>query len=143
MTEITIKLDKEAIYTEVRKLAGYSGKKKTDATDDVTYDVTHITKKEEEMLDQYWDEAEAVLLDLLKTYYKSGTAETGIVCQMPQNWDENLLETTIKSAQNYMQSYIVSKWFRLNMKDKVEEKAGDAVNQLAELKRKVYYRKRP
>lgn len=142
MTEITITLDKEAIYTEVKKLAAYSGKKQTDATDDVTYDVMHITKAEEEMLDQYWNEAKDTLMDVLKPFVKEITAE-GIMLEMSASWDPNLAPTMQGTVDEAMKSLITEKWFRLNMAKNTELEKADANNKLVELRRKLYWKKRP
>ena len=142
MIEIIITLDKEAIYTEVKKLAAYSGKKQTDATDDVTYDVLHITKAEEEMLDQFYNEAEGVIMDVLKPFVKDITAD-GVKCKMPTIWDPILKGTMQSTVNDVMKSLIAAKWFRINQAKNTEQVYDDANQKLMELKRELYWRKRP
>lgn len=142
MKEIRITLDREAVYAEVRKLAAYSGKKQTDATDDTSYDVMHITKAEEEMLDPYWDEARDVLMDVLKPFYHR-EEDGAIVCMMPQNWDEALEGTVNRTVAQYMKSFVAGRWLRLTAKEKEEEVMADADAKMTELRRKLYWKKKP
>ena len=142
MTEITIKLEKEAIYTEVKKLAAYSGKKQTDATDDVTYDVMHITKAEEEMLDQFYKESEGQLMDVLKPFVKNIT-KAGIILDMPTSWDINLKDTLQDTVNDVIKSLITAKWFRLNIAKNTELEKADANDKMVELRRKLYWKKKP
>lgn len=140
--ETTITLDKTAIYTEVKKLAGYSGKKQTDATDDIMYEVMHITKEEEEMLDQFWHESVALLMDILKPFVKDITS-TNVRLEMPKSWDINMEETLQSTVNDLLTSLIATKWFRLNNAKNTELEKVDADQKMLELRRKLYWKRKP
>lgn len=141
---ITIK--KSDIYTEVAKLAGYGGKKLTDATGDLSYDVMSITTAEEEMLDQFYEAGIDMLTDVLKPFIANISKESDQVtfaCDMPDSWDEKLNDSTSGTANQWMTSYISSKWFRITKKEKEEAEAGDADLKMLELRRKIYWKRKP
>lgn len=166
---LIIIIRKAEIYEEVGKLMAYAGKKQTDATGDTSYDVMHITKAEEEMLDQFFDSAVNELEDTLKTYLEhtrpdaltiiqgkaddeededepeSAAKEPGVtmVCRMPDSWDVELRASTVKTAKEWLASYVASKWLRLTKPDREAAEAGEADNKMSELKRKLYWRRRP
>lgn len=142
MTEITITLDKDTIYKEVKKLAAYSGKKQTDASDDVSYDVMHITKAEEEMLDQFWNEGKGQIMDILKPFVSEIT-EDGVKCNMPTSWDPMLSDTLQSTVNDVLTSLIAAKWFRLNSAKNTDPEKSDAEQKMIELRRKLYWKRKP
>lgn len=143
MKSLDIILNREAIYEDVRRLAGYSGKKTTDTQGDTAYEVMHITKEEEEVLHVFYKEAYATLMDVLKTFLVTEGESGHILCSMPSSWDENLTESVKDTVHEYMVSFVVSKWYRIVKQDKESAELNDASLKMTELRKKLYWKRKP
>lgn len=144
MKSLDILLNHEKILEDVRRLAAYSGKKITDAQGGSAYDVMHITKEEEDVLETFCTEAKATLMDVLKPFLDSDIDKQGhIRCLMPSNWDENLTGTVNDTVHEYMVSYVASKWYRIVNQGKEAAETADANIKMTELRRKLYWKRKP
>lgn len=144
MKSLDIILNRETIFEDVRRLAAYSGKKTTDTQGDTAYEVMHITKEEEEVLQVFYKEAYATLMDVLKPFLVTERVPSGhILCSMPNSWDENLEGSVRDTVHEYMVSFVVSKWFRIVKQDKEAAEINDANAKMIELRKKLYWKRKP
>ena len=149
MTQITIDIKKETVFSEVLKVTGYLGAK--DTADASTYEQIAVSESNYEMLERFLANGETVVTDLLRGYLSSLDMSEGykIVLDLPSNWNTALESDVKQTILNYFVNYVSAQWVRIvkdqtyqvnNHEDKWNQ---DAAGSLAQLRRKVNDRIRP
>jgi len=140
----------DEVYTEVRKVTGYTGHK--GATDGSGYMQLGVKESQYELLDRFRAEAIVnVQYQLRRVIKKVVEAETGIQIelQMPMNWNLGLKPSLVETIKSYVVNYIISKWLRLadnseGVENKPEPKyAADADSLLSNVGTIINSRVRP
>lgn len=161
---LTIEIKKTDIYTEVKKLAAYNGKKQNEATGGQSYETMNITKAEEEMLDQFFASGASMLVDATKAFITKVdsviTTDTGnkdndgqpiyesapglkMTCSMPNSWNAQLADSTEATAKEFMVSWVASKWMRIVKTERETLEVADSDAKMMEYRRKLYWKMKP
>lgn len=141
--EVTFKIDKAEALKEVRRLTAYIGSRKQG--DDGAYVRISATDSDAEMLEQFWKAACAAVTEQFKPFIKSVTNDTyyTVVLDLSNSYDENLNTSVEESLLNFAVSFIVSKWCKITSPDEYESYGADAVANIDDVVRKVYFKKKP
>lgn len=139
---INIDIDKVGIYDRVAKLSGYTGARET--ADSTSYSQTEITPAQYELLDEYWREGCAFLIDAYYTYVsRSEYREDALAVELnvTGNWLGTEASLREESA-SYLEDYIYSRWLEIigNAKSKDFREESDV--HLAGIRRNINRRKR-
>ncbi|WP_321331876.1 hypothetical protein [uncultured Bacteroides sp.] len=150
---ITISIKKAAVYDEVSKLTGYVGSKTVEDTGK-SYDRVFTTDDDKLMLERFWREACNSSTDEFKQFISSVSIPSNVqtiddaevyevVMDMPSSFDA-LLTSSIEGALNsYFVNMITSKWFAISNSQQMEFYRNEALSNGNEVKRKIYFRKKP
>lgn len=144
MIEIVLTADKQQIYEDVARTTGYAGAKMVGDND--AYERMFTTEADREMLERFWTEACNGVTELLKPFITRLSEENGkydVQLELSTMFDAQLKESIEKSMRSYMVLGIVSKWFVLTDKQEAESYGAQAMAMLADMKRKLYYRRKP
>lgn len=141
---INIDIKRASVYESVRKNSAYIGKKSM--VDGVDFEQVRLKVEQDEILDEYWKEAEAGLMAAVKHYlhsYSDNADGLEIVLDMPSNWDAALRESVERDSMQYMVSYILWKWICIADKDNELNKllSAEANNLLGGVSRSMFVRR--
>jgi len=145
---VTYTVDKEDVLKEVRRLTHYVGSRKVGG-DDSTFERISTTESDHEMLDQFWNAACSAATDQLKHFAmsvnndKDGNESYEVVMEMPSQYDTTLNESIEDSLTNFFINLIASKWCKIADQEDEAKYAADALGYMADVDKKMYYRKRP
>lgn len=145
MMEVILNIEKERVYEEVAKTTSYTGAKMTG--DEEAYDRIFTTEEDGEMLDRFWKEACSAAVEQLKPFLvKDESGREGdcvLYLSLSASYSEALTRGVRASMLSYFVLYIVGKWYMFVNKDEAAGYLTDAAGMLADVMRKIYYRKRP
>lgn len=156
MNNVTLTVEKDDVYNEVAKTTAYAGKKMVD--DDKAYERIFTTKSDRSMLERFWDESCNVATDIFKPFISSVSSKVTITAEdntkteveaysvqllMSSAFDTTLTDSILSSLRSFFVASIVAKWFVITNKQEAEPYAKDAVAFMQDVKRKIYYRKKP
>ena len=152
MIEITITVTKADVYDEVAKTTSYSGSKMTD--DKTAYQRIFTTDEDRLMLERFWSESCNAATEQLKPFIVSvSSASDGhavdlthdyvVTLSLSSAFDINLSDSISSGLFSFFVSAIVSKWFKFTNKSEADGYGADALSMLADVMRKIYYRKKP
>lgn len=142
--DITIEINKEDIFKEVKKTTSYAGMKKKFETGD-EYKTVSTTDYDSEMLDRFYTEASSIMADLTRRFLNGVTEDENLSYSltMPSNFDSSLIPSLSDSTRSFFVCYIIAKWFDIaNQADK-ERYAQDADRHKADIQSKLFYRTKP
>lgn len=152
--QITLNIKKASVYDEIAKLTGYVGSKTDEDIVGKTYDRVFTTDDDKLLLERFWREACNSSTDEFKQFISSvsnpsnsqtvdETEVYNIVMNMPSSFDQNLSPSIESSLFSYFVNTIACKWFAISDKAQTEYYKTEALNNGNEVKRKIYYRKKP
>jgi len=149
MVNITLTVDKAAVYEEVAKTTSYIGQKMDD--DATAYDRIFTTDENQEVLERFWVEACNAATEQFKPFIitvsrntEDGKEDTFTVeMEMSSKYDINLTSGINTSLFSYFVSYIVARWNQFTNKKEVDTYVGDAASIMDDIMRKIYWRKKP
>lgn len=143
MTEITITLNKEAVYEEVSQTTSYMGTKSSEGEN---YDTVFTTEEDSNMLERFWNESKNTICNSIKKFILEETEVTGtymIKLQVPDLFDKTLADSIHRSLFSYFVLSITSKWNSLFSKELGAGTMIEAAVHVDAIKRILYHRKRP
>lgn len=143
---VTFTINKDAALREVRRLTAYGGNRKIG--DEGAYLRMSATESDEGMLEQFWKAACSAATEQLMHYAVciANEDEEGVyevVAKMSSLYDTNLNSSIQGSLMNFIVNFIVSKWYKLTSPEDEAKYAADAIGYMADIERKIYFRKRP
>lgn len=149
--EISVGIDKRAVYDEVIKITGYAAYKGStgdEAADSITYERIAANELNDELFDRYFNEATSDVLKearmYLKTqpaYEKEGKKGLYVTLSMPTAWDDSHKDGINTMIQNYYIDHIVSKWMRLTKHEEEKKYTEDSVVELSNIRYELNHRK--
>ena len=140
----TLTVNKADVLKEVNKTTGYIGTKMEE--DKSAYGRIATTEENEEILDRFWDEACTAATDVFKPFissFSSDITKHEVNLNMPSSFDSNLTPSMVISMFSYFVSYIISRWNKFSNKAEVESYAADALGAMDDVRKKLYWRKKP
>ena len=145
--DITLSIKKTDVYDEVAKTTSYVGLKQIDA-DDKLYDRVFTTDADRDLLERFWQEACNAVTDEFKQFIISqpGQTDNGIFTvdmSMPSSFDVNLVSSVEQSLFSFFINLITAKWFSISNKGDAEHYQQEALASGNEVRRKIFYRKKP
>lgn len=141
--EITLKVNKEAVYDEVAKTTEYTGAK---MEDEHAYEVISTTEEDKTMLERFWNECKNMVCNSLKKVLISeveAEGEYSLVLGLSTAFDESLTDSMQRSLFSFFVMNITAKWYTFANKSEATGYATEAATYIDDIMRKVYYKKRP
>lgn len=118
------------------------------------YDRVFTTDADRELLERFWREACSAVTDEFKQFIvsvdtptinqednKSGMYTVGM--SMPSSFDVNLVSSVEQSLLSFFINLITAKWFSISNKGDAEHYQQEALASGNEVRRKIFYRKKP
>jgi hypothetical protein len=147
MPEITIKVDKDAVWEEAMKTSGYTGDKMLSTSEnDNPYDRILITDEDAKSLQQFWQEAVMVANDSLRDMLESASDISGdyeVTLRVSVCYDTVLNKSVESSLKSYFIAAIVGRWYKFANKGEAAEYYAQASAMMENARRMLYSRKRP
>lgn len=151
--DITLNIKKAVVYDEVAKTTAYVGLKQMD-NDSKTYDRVFTTDDDRDMLERFWRESCSSATDEFKQFIISvstpansqiidNTEVYTIEMSMPSSFDEKLVASVELSLMSYFINLITAKWFSISNRGDAEHYQQEASASGNEVRRKIFYRKKP
>lgn len=145
--DITLKIKKIDVYDEVAKTTSYVGLKQIDA-DDKMYERVFTTDADRDLLERFWKEACSAVTDEFKQFIVSSPLQTEedvftVDMSMPSSFDINLVASVEQSLCSFFINMITAKWFSISSKNDAEHYQNEAIASGDEVRRKIFYRKKP
>ena len=152
MIEVSLKVKKRDVYEEIEKITEYTGAKKEG--EEGSYNRIRVTRQDYLALERFWREACDDATSSMTPYLKSvsdNPVTTGVnldndyevILNMSSVFDNNLEKSISDSLFSYFVNSIISNWYKLTNKDEAETAAAEAVSMLADVMRKIVYKKAP
>lgn len=150
MIEIALHIDKANVYDEVAKTTSYTGAKMTE--DEGAYNRIFTTDADRQMLERFWCEACDGATEQFKQFITAVSTQSeedstdkdyDVTLELSNSYDTNLNDSVETSLFSYFVSYIVSRWYKFTNKSEAESYFNDAVGMMDDIRRKIYYRKKP
>lgn len=141
--EITLKVNKEAVYDEVAKTTEYTGAK---MEDEHAYEVISTTEEDKTMLERFWNECKNMVCNSLKKVLISEVeveGEYSLVLGLSTAFDESLTDSMQRSLFSFFVMNITAKWYTFANKSEATGYATEAATYIDDIMRKAYYKKRP
>lgn len=146
MAEITLKVTKADVWSEVAKTTAYTGDKMTGAEAEGAYDRILITDEDQKVLQRFWEEAAAVANDQLKEMLETSSAmssDYSVNLHVSNAYDKVLNNSVQSALRSYFIAAIVARWCKFANKGETEAYANEAAAMMEDVRRKLYSRKRP
>lgn len=155
MIDITISIKKVTVYDEVKKTTEYTASKMSDDQD--AYKRIAAIDSDTILLDRFFNEAIADITDVIKPFIISipsnGTDEDNnkisdvfefsADLQLPNLFEQYLLDSIESTITSYFVNYIVCQWYKFSNKKETQDFKILADNCIVDLRRKIYFRKSP
>ena len=113
---IEITLDRTQTFEQVNKITSYIGSKTKSDQDMMSYAVIATTSYNDELLQNYYDDALNSLATLFKPFLSTTTLEdarTTFTLEMPSNFAAALLNSLQKEVDSFAVDFILSLWLTL------------------------------
>lgn len=113
---IEIILDRTQTFEQVNKITSYIGSKTKSDQDMMSYAVIATTSYNDELLQNYYDDALNSLATLFKPFLSTTTIEdarTTFTLEMPSNFAAALLNSLQKEVDSFAVDFILSLWLTL------------------------------
>lgn len=145
--DITLSIKKIDVYDEVAKTTSYVGLKQIDA-DEKMYERVFTTDADRDLLERFWKEACSAVTDEFKQFIVSSPLKTEedaftVDMSMPSSFDINLVSSVEQSLCTFFINTITAKWFSISSKTDAEHYQQEAIASGDEVRRKIFYRKKP
>lgn len=111
-----ITLDRTQTFEQVNKITSYIGSKTKSDQDMMSYAVIATTSYNDELLQNYYDDALNSLATLFKPFLSTTTIEdarTTFTLEMPSNFAAALLNSLQKEVDSFAVDFILSLWLTL------------------------------
>lgn len=141
--EITLTIDKEAVYEEVAKTTEYTGAK---MADEHAYEMISTTEEDKTMLERFWNECKNTACNSLKRFLIQENESDGVYALtlgLSSAFDENLTESMQRSLFSFFVMNITAKWYTFTNKSEAIGYATEAATYIEDIRRKAFYKKRP
>lgn len=141
--EITLKINKEAVYEEVAKTTSYTGAKMEDGD---AYERIFTTDEDVEMLERFWNECKNLVCNSLKKVLVSETEADGeysLRLGLSTAFDESLTDSMQRSLFSFFVMNITAKWYTFANKSEATGYATEAATYIEDIMRKAFYKKKP
>lgn len=145
MTEITITINKEAVYDEVAQTTSYAGTK-MEGADSKTYDRIFTTESDRSQLERFWDESCVAVCEALKEFVREEKNEKEgftVFLGLSSSFEPSLKQAVRKELFSFFVTNIVCKWYVFTNKKEAGDFAAAAASMLEGVKRKAYHRRKP
>ena len=146
MANFTLTITKSDIYEEVAKTTAYIGAKNKLEDGKSAFDQVFVTDADLTMIERFFNESLDALRNVLKRFVSGGSGVDGTITwqlEMPNRFDDNLLESINSSANSFLVNSIIGKWCGITANDKVKEYADNAAALLLDIKEKAFFKKKP
>lgn len=143
MIEITLTLDKSAVYHEVGQTTSYTGAK---MNDDSAYERIFTTDADDSMLDRFWSESKITIANHLKRVLLEENDLNGVYSLkigVSDSFNESLVESMQLSLFSFFVMNITAKWYTFTNKQEAAGYAAEAATYVDDLMRKVFFKKKP
>lgn len=113
---IEITLDRTQTFEQVNKITSYIGSKTKSDQDMMSYAVIATTSYNDELLQNYYDDALNSLATLFKPFLSTTAVEdarTTFTLEMPNNFAAVLLDSLQKEVNSFAVDFILSLWLTL------------------------------
>ena len=113
---IEITLDRTQTFEQVNKITSYIGSKTKSDQDMMSYAVIATTSYNDELLQNYYDDALNSLATLFKPFLSTTAVEdarTTFTLEMPSNFAAVLLNSLQKEVDSFAVDFILSLWLTL------------------------------
>lgn len=143
--EITLTIDRKAVYSEVEKTTNYTGKKMEDA-DGKAYERVSTTDEDEDLLQRFWDETRAEVAQTLMSVLQGETMlneQYNLTLKVSVAFNQALLPSMKLNLFSYFVQNILAKWFVLANKAEAGEYADKAATLIEDVRQKAFFKKRP
>lgn len=150
MISVTFTVHKADVYNEVAKTTSYTGIKMSGD------DYSRIFTKDEDrmMLERFFNEAANEVTDVLKPFLVTVSDTSPLHCvdltrnyvvslDLSSSYDINLNGSIESSMFSFFTNFIVGNWYKFANKSEAEQYLEQGVNMIVDIKRKIYYRKKP
>lgn len=141
--EITLTVNKEAVYDEVAKTTEYTGAK---MDDEHAYEVISITDEDKAMLERFWSECKNMACNSMKKVLVSevdSDGEYALTLGLSSAFDPSLTESMERSLFSFFVMNITAKWYTFANKQEATVYASEAATYIDDILRKAFYKKRP
>ncbi len=141
--EVTLKINKEAVYDEVAKTTEYTGAK---MDDEHAYEVISTTDEDKAMLERFWNECKNMICNSLKKVLVSEVETEGeysLTLGLSAAFNESLTESMERSLFSFFVMNITAKWYTFANKSEATGYATEAATYIEDIMRKAFYKKRP
>lgn len=146
MANFTLTITKSDIYEEVAKTTAYIGAKNKLEDGKSAFDQVFVTDADLTMIERFFNESLDALINVLKRFISGGSGVDGTITwqlEMPNRFDDNLLESINSSANSFLVNSIIGKWCGITANDKVKEYADNAAALLLDIKEKAFFKNKP
>lgn len=113
---IEITLDRTQTFEQVNKITSYIGSKTKSDQEMMSYAVIATTSYNDELLQNYYDDALNSLVTLFKPFLSATAVEdarTTFTLEMPSNFAAALLNSLQKEVNSFVVDFILSLWLTL------------------------------
>lgn len=142
--DITLKVNKNAVYEEVAKTTSYIGDKMDD--DKNAYNRIFTTDEDKTMLERFWDESKNMICNRIKKVLiaeNDNDGEYSLSLGLSKAFDENLTESMQRSLFSFFVMSITAKWNSFSNKSEVTSYATEAASYIDDIMRKAFHKKKP
>lgn len=151
--DIALNIKKSTVYIEVAKTTSYVGAKMM-AENENAYSQVFTTDDDRDMLERFWKESCSSVTDEFKQFIQSVSPPTNgpaidynevftVEMSMPSSFDERLVPSVEQSLTSFFVNLITAKWFSISNKGDAQYYQKEASAAGNEVRRKIYYRKKP
>lgn len=146
MVELTLTIEKKAVYDEVSQTTSYTGAKMEGDDGKEAYERIYTTDQDRSQLERFWNESCVAVCEALKRFLsaESNTAEGfSVSLSLSSSYDTALTESMKKELFSFFVMNITAKWYTFTNKKEAGEYATAALAFLDGVKRKACYKKKP
>ena len=146
MADLVITIKRSDVYEEVAKTTAYIGAKNKLEDGKSAFDQVFVTDADLTMIERFFNESLDALRNVMKRFISDVSGVDGTITwqlEMPNRFDDNLLESIKSSAKSFLVNSIIGKWCEITANDKVKEYADNAAALLVDIKEKAFFKKKP
>ena len=141
--EITLIVNKEAVYEEVSQTTSYTGAKMDDAH---AYERIFTTDEDKTMLERFWSECRNMVCNSLKKILVQEfeiNGEWKLTLGVSTAFDDNLTSSMERSLFSFFVMNITAKWYTFTNKSEATGYASEAATYIEDVMRKAFFKKKP
>lgn len=141
--EITLIVNKEAVYEEVSQTTSYTGAKMDDAH---AYERIFTTDEDKTMLERFWSECRNMVCNSLKKILVQEfeiNGEWKLTLGVSTAFDDNLTASMERSLFSFFVMNITAKWYTFTNKSEATGYASEAATYIEDIMRKAFFKKKP